>query len=341
MILADRSRDALPIPEAITAEYVEALEVLDWEEIGDYGGDLVDFFAELGMVWTEALVSMDDLTPLEKEDCGAKLDVWWGELDDYDTSEYFGAAFGAIEQGRSYPPLVKVLKGIAPDDEFSDEMYEDPLTLARLNVLERRGRHEEYLNLSEAAGATTGHAIMLVRLGRAKEAVEYSLVRLADPEGALAVAGALPEHGDPGSALRVGEHGLSLQGRKGLLANLVRDLAIKEGRPGMALQAANTAVRADPDLASYPQVRKLAGERWPEHREKLLEFLRQNVPYDPVGHLDVFLHEGLVRGAIAVVEESPIEALVERVVDAAVESHPRWVIDTCRGQPRRSWTTVR
>jgi hypothetical protein len=41
-----------------------------------------------------------------------------------------------------------VLKGIAPDDEFSDEMYEDPLTLARLNVLERRGHHEEYLNLS-------------------------------------------------------------------------------------------------------------------------------------------------------------------------------------------------
>jgi hypothetical protein len=100
---------------------------------------LVDFFAELGMAWTEALVSMDDLTPLEKEDCGAKLDVWWGELDDYDTGEYFGAAFGAIEEGRSYPPLVKALKGIAPDDEFLEEMYKDPLTLARLNVLESRG----------------------------------------------------------------------------------------------------------------------------------------------------------------------------------------------------------
>jgi hypothetical protein len=75
MILADRSRDALPILEAITAEYVKALEVLDWEEIGNYREDLVYFFAELGIVWTEALVSMDDLTPLEKEDCGAKLDV--------------------------------------------------------------------------------------------------------------------------------------------------------------------------------------------------------------------------------------------------------------------------
>ena len=44
----------------------------------------------------------------------------------------------------------------------------------------------------------------------------------------------------------------------------------------------------------------------------------------------MFLHEGLVRDAIAVVEESPIEALIERVAAGAVESHPRWVIDTCR-----------
>jgi uncharacterized Zn finger protein len=31
-----------------------------------------------------------------------------------------------------------------------------------------------------------------------------------------------------------------------------------------------------------------------------------------------------------VVEESPVEALVARVADAAVESHPDWVIETCR-----------
>jgi hypothetical protein len=62
-------------------------------------------------------------------------------------------------------------------------------------VLERRGRYQEYLRLSEAAGEPTGHAIMLTRLYRAEEAVEYSLNRLATPEEALAVAGAPREQG--------------------------------------------------------------------------------------------------------------------------------------------------
>jgi uncharacterized Zn finger protein len=74
----------------------------------------------------------------------------------------------------------------------------------------------------------------------------------------------------------------------------------------------------------------LAGERWPEHREQLLEHLRQIAPYYPQGHVEVFLHEDLIEDAIAVVEESPAPALVARVAEAAVESHPDWVIKTCR-----------
>ncbi len=332
LIRADDSRGALPVLEAVTEEYMESREILDWEMIGDYGGDLIDFFGELGAAWTEALLSVDDLTPHEKEDWSAKLDVWWGELGDYDTGEYFGAAFRAVEQGWSYPPLVRVLKGEAPDDEFFEEILDDPLTAARLNVLERRGRHEEYLRLSEAADEATGHAIMLARLGRAEEAVEYGLKRLVAPEEALAVATALREQGELEAALRVGEHGLSLEGRKSRLASWVRDLAEGMGRPELALEAALVAFRADPDLASYRRVRELAGERWPEHREQLLDHLRQSVPYFPSGHVDVFLHEDLIQDAIAAVEESPIDALVARVADAAVESHPAWVIETCRKQ---------
>lgn len=324
------ARNALAVLEAVTEEYMQAREMLDWEMIGDYGGDLLDFFEELGAALTEALLSVDDLTPHEKEDWSAKLDVWWGELEDYGTGEHFGAAFRAVEQGWSYPPLVRVLEGEAPDDEFFEEIFDDPLTIARLDVLERRGRHEEYLRLSEAAGETTSHAIMLARLGRAEEAVEYALKHLAAPEEALAVAEALREQGKLEAALRVGEHGLSLEGRKSRLAAWVRDLAEGTGRPELALEAAVVAFRADPDLASYRRVRELAGERWPEHRERLLDHLRRDVPYYPSGPVDVFLHEDLVQDAIAVVEESPIGALVARVADAAIESHPQWVIDTCR-----------
>ncbi len=327
-IRADDGRDALPILEAITAECMESREMLDWEMIGDYGGELLDFFEELGAAWTEALL-VTNLTPYEREDYGAKLDVWWGELSDYD-GETFGAAFRAVEQGWSHPPLLRILEGETPDEEVI-ERY-DPLTIARLNVLERRGRHEEYLRLAEAAGEATSHAVMLVRLGRVQEAVEYSLRRLDASEEALVVAVALHGQGEPEAALRIGEHGLSLEGRKGPLAVWVRDLADEAGHSEIALEAAVVAFRADPALASYQRVWEISGEGWPKRREDLLDYLRHSVSYYAPGQVEVFLHEELIQDAIDAVEKSPTYSLLGQVADAAIESHPDWVIKTCRDQ---------
>jgi hypothetical protein len=53
-IRSDDGRNALPVLEAITEEYMEAWELLDWEMMGDDGGDLLDFFEEAGAALTEA-----------------------------------------------------------------------------------------------------------------------------------------------------------------------------------------------------------------------------------------------------------------------------------------------
>jgi uncharacterized Zn finger protein len=225
---------------------------------------------------------------------------------------------------------VTVLEGEIPDDAFIDELFGQPLIIARLNVLVRRSCYEEYLRLSAAAGEDTRHAIMLVRLDRSDEAVEYASKHLRTPEEALTVAEALREQGDAEAALLVGERGLSLNGRKVRLAGWVRDLAEGLGRRGLALEAALAAFHADPNLASYVRVRELAGQAWPEHRERLLDHLRQSTSYLPTGKVDVFLHENLVGDAIAAVEGDPFGGLVARVADAAIESHPDWVIETCR-----------
>ncbi len=330
LVRAGDARAALPILEAITEEYTEFLEEPDWEMLDDYGGELLDFLEVVGAAWIEALLSVDDLSPDEIEDYGAKLDVWWGELADYRAGDAFGAAFRAVEQGWFYPPLVRVLEGGTPDEEFFGELFDNRLTVARLNVLESRGRSGEYLRLSEAAGETVGHAVMLARLGRTEEVVEYGLRRLATPEEALAVAEALRGQEELEAALRIGERGLSLEGRKGPLAVRVRDLAEDEGNPALALEAAVAAFSADPDLASYRRVRDLSGRRWARYRAELLEDLRRSVPYYPAGHVEVFLHDGLIEDAIAAVEKSPVEALIARVADAAVDSQPGWVIETSR-----------
>jgi uncharacterized Zn finger protein len=267
-IEAGDGRNALLVLEAITDQYMEAWEVLD-----DSDGEIGGFFEDLGAAWTEALLSVD-LTPQEQERWSGKLDVWWGELDDYGVGEAFDAPLRAVEEGWSDPSLLRVLEGDIREEEEALFERDDPLVIARLNVLEHQGRYQEYLHLAEAAGQTTSYATMLIGQGRTEEAVEYGLKYLHAPDEALAVAGALREQGELEEALRIGEHGLSLSGRKGSLAVWLRDLASGMGEMRLALEAAMVAFRADPDLASYQRVRELSGEGWPKRRAEFLDYLR-------------------------------------------------------------------
>lgn len=341
---AEDGGNALRVLEAITDEYTQA-----WEYLDDSDGYVGDFFYELGEAWTEAILSAE-LSRSERMGWKEKLETWCEELETYAGGDAFYPALVAAEQGWDHPTLARVLGSMlgrtgegtadpgaepeaAPEqDEQPDEDYDDELTAAYLNVLERQGRHEEYLRLAEHAGEFSRYAVVLVRLGRVEETVGYGLEHLRAPEEALAVAEALCESGEFEGALRIGEHGLTLAGRKAGLAVWVRDLASGMGRPEQALRAAVMAFREDPTLGSYLRAQELAGDGWPEHRDDLIDHLRRNQSYHPSGHVEVFLHEGLIEDAITVVEKRPVGALIGRVADAAVESHPDWVISTCRRQ---------
>ena len=203
---------------------------------------------------------------------------------------------------------------------------------ARLNVLERQARQEEYLRLARAAGQVERYATMLVRLGRVAEAVEYGLQQLTTTDGALVLAKALRERGELEPGLEIAQHGLTLEGRKATLASWLRDLAAGMGRSEQALSAARVVFEEDVSLAAYLSVRELAGEGWPAVRPELLDRTRRVTSYYREGPVDILLHEGLIGDAIAVVNEGASHLLVERVVEAAMESHPDWVIQACRGQ---------
>lgn len=62
----------------------------------------------------------------------------------------------------------------------------------------------------------------------------------------------------------------------------------------------------------------------------MLDHRRQSTSYVPTGQVDVFLHENLVGAAISAVKGDPFGGLVARVADAATETPPDWVIETCR-----------
>ena len=125
------------------------------------------------------------------------MDSWQQGLDDYGGDDVFAAAQAAATQGWDYSPLKRVLQGtITEKGAWAGEApaYADELAVARLNVLERRGRWQEYLYLAEAESQTEAYVTMLVRLDRAQEAVDYGLAYLGTTQEALALARALHDH---------------------------------------------------------------------------------------------------------------------------------------------------
>src|SRR5438128_2309481 len=214
-IKADDGSNALTLLEAITEEYLS-----EWENLDDSDGEASGFFDDLGAAWTEAILSVD-LTREERELWADRFAGWQDELDDYGVDEVFDAPQAAALDSWDYPPLQRVLQGNITEEgawEGDAPYFADELTEARLHILERRGRFQEYLYLAEAEGQTEAYVTMLVRRDRIQEAVGYGHAYLATPDEVLTLAKALYEHGEREQGLQIAEHGLTLEGGKATLA---------------------------------------------------------------------------------------------------------------------------
>ena len=328
---ANDGNNALIILETITEELMGRLETLASSEYDESGF----FLSNLGRLWIEAILEAD-LTKAEREEYAEQLDEWGLELDDNYLDNALAAASDAAVQGWDLPALKRVLSGESTDpDEWEQESpWHGDLAEARLNVLARQGRTQEYLNLAQAEGQTERYVTMLAQLERAQEAVDYGLQNLEHASEALALAEALHEKGEVESALRVAEHGLKLQDENGNLARWLRDAAADAKQPERALDAAINVIHKNPRLEDYLIVQTLANDRWPELREELLEYLRQASSWSSTARANIFLYEELIDDAIAALDLRAFVdyTLLEQVVDAAISTRPDWVIRTCRQQ---------
>ena len=327
---AGDARNALVIVDAVTEEYMEG-----WLHLDGSSGATGEFFCELAGVWTEALLTAD-LTAEERRAWAEKLSAWQEQLDDYGVGEALDAPVEAADRGWDDPTLQRVLRG-ETIDEMPDEAGTEGLIEARLTVLERQGRDQEYLRLAKASGRTERYLTRLAETGHVEEAVEHSLDGLTTSGEALALAKTLREKGAVEEALRVASRGLELDDEwgKGALARWLSEMAAAAGRTGLALEAASIAFRESPSLDDYLAVQALAAERWPDLRAGLLASLLQNASHLHDAQVDIYLHEGLLDDAIIAADASGSDVLVERVADVAAESRPDWVIQACCREAER------
>lgn len=313
------ARNGLLELEVITDEAVSNR----WE-LDDSDGEVSDLLHELGRAWTDAVLATG-LTPEECGDWGGELDVWEAEIED-DFGPVFEVAREAAAQGWEYPPLVRVLRGESAGPSWEGEVprFAGELADARIDVLERQGRHEEAMRLARAEGRTFRLAQLLAAVGRVDEAVELGMEMLGAEEGAPSPTG---------DGVLLPRWDMGFEGRnRAPLAAWVRDLAASHGLSAQALRAARLACREAPGVESYSRVGELAGEHWPEVREELLGELLARKEWAHQGLIDVFLHEGLLDDALDAVKRSWDYALIGRVVDAAAEARPERVIPICNAQ---------
>ncbi|OUL27077.1 hypothetical protein BV378_10355 [Nostoc sp. RF31YmG] len=319
--------NAIAILEAITSSCVE-----NWDDVADYGADNYEIVQELNEAWCEAILTAE-LTPEEKVDIQVNLEAWQDEW-----NADFDLASEALRQGWEYQPLVEVLQGNIPErgvweGEIPD--YADDLALIRLKILERQERYQEYLYLADAEGQTEQYLTMLGRLGRIDEAITAAQAQMDTMEEAFALAKTFGQQDSLSEALDIAQIGLNLPGNcQYELGIWTSDLAQELGNGEAALSALKAAFQVKPSFVDYQKMAELAGENWANIKTDLLQIIRTSGGGETESaKVDIFLHEGLIDDAIAIVNElrSYNCELIYRVMDAAISHNPDWVIaNACR-----------
>jgi uncharacterized Zn finger protein len=322
----DDGENAIAVLEGIMQGCVDG-----WEEVDNYGADSDEIIERLDYAWTQAILIVE-LTDERQTQLRSQLQAWqsqWGQE--------LSMTMAVLEQGWSYPPLLRVLNGEITEFgawEGESPNFADDLASIRLEILARQEREQEYLYLAQAEGQTEEYLTMLARLGRVEEAMTAAGTQMRTVAEAFALAKNLRQQGSVEQALEIAQTGLTLEGHPLYeLAIWTSDLAEAQGKPQIALTARIAAFKAEPSFQDYQKIEQLAGDSWAGLRPDLLQTLSQHSSYGlSTAKVDIFLHEGEIDRAIrAVTDLSYYEAtLVHRVMDAAMSQHPDWVIANAR-----------
>jgi uncharacterized Zn finger protein len=332
---AGEAESALRILLTLVEESSDGFEYID-----DSNGELGDFLNGLGATLAEIILSLD-LDEDGRGDLLSDLDDLHDQLSDYGVEGLSVALLAARHGWEELPASAgryKARGGYKEEDDDAeadkDEWYasgwvpEDPvkvLTHAKLNVLERQGRTDEYLALCLRAGEHLRYALKLLSLGREPEAVSYAVKHLTDAGEALTLAQRLRDSGHLDEAIRVGERGLRLKGHGATLGRWLGAIEETQGRTKQALEAWLAAFREAPSLDLWLTLKRLAGRGWPKLKPEAMSSLEKF--YDKRPLAEVLIEEQEWDAAIRLADRHAQEhEVAATVADALITRRPEWVI---------------
>ncbi len=331
-------RDALALTEALVNSLIDAINSLEnaYEGIGFSDESL---FLDLDTRLTEAIFGVQftgALTQTASKRLLCEVLAWNDQIDNEYTTPDFNLAAHALLRGVDEDEEALELADEVAKLRFAQGTFDE----IRLRALRATGRSDEALALAQATGQGADYLTLLLERGQLDELRQTYQGHLKDAEGALGVAETLAaEH--PDTALEVARHGLSLPEPerpspfgytsprtdfKRQLATLAKEVALRLGDEGAALEAGVAEFRLEPSLPRYHALQRHAVAGWPELRVELLKHLRGADYAQQHAAVDIFLAENRHDEAIEIASQSYADAsLVRRVMAAVTPTHPLWV----------------
>lgn len=343
---AGDAESALEILLALLEEASRGIEYID-----DSDGELGGFVGDLGTPLAEAVLSME-LSQVERDRLVRRLEKLIDYAGDYGMEGNLDIAVQAAKYGwgdipEKMNPLQRTTHQVAEDDELDDwdndedwdeedefELRElgfpvvsglDDLTEAKLNVLDRQGRTEEYLALCKKEKRHLRYTLKLCDLKQTEDAVKYAKKHLTTAEETLEVSRRFRESRLVAEAIEIGEYGLKLNGSKASLGEWLGPVEEAQGRTKQALTAWLAAFGEHPSLETYKTIKRLAGSGWKRLRPEVMANLRKS--YDKQVLAEVHLLEEEWDDAIKVAEGRDIwYSIAETVADGVISHRPEWVV---------------
>jgi len=313
---ADDAQGALVILTTLLTEVGGSFEQFD-----DSDGELGGFLSELALPLVEAILSAN-LSKAERRSLFNELEPVIEKLSAYGIDD-LDVILAALNLGWSDEVL----------DEQEDYDYDETiLTEAKLNILERQARVEEYLKLCLEAGEYLRYILKQIEAGEFEKAIEVAWKTLSQTSDALMVAKALRDAGHLPDALHLAEKGLTLDGSKHDLGVWLGPIEETHGQIDKAIQAYQAAFTSLPSLELYGILKNLSGTNWGNLKSVLMQVLQASPHIDVLA--DVYLSEEEWDKAISIADKAGEwnYSLIEKVADAVFPFRPDWVIQASRKQ---------
>jgi len=221
-------------------------------------------------------------------------------------------------------------KGLNQQEDYDYD--ESILTEAKLNILERQNRVEEFLKLCLEVGEYQRYILKQIEAGDFEKAVEVAWKTITQASDVLVIAKSLRDAGHLAEALRLAENGLTLDGSKHDLGVWLGPIEENQGQIDKAIQAYQAAFTSLPSLELYGILKNLSGTNWGNLKSVLMQVLQTSPHIDVLA--DVYLSEEEWDRAIDIADKAGDwnYSLIEKVADAVFPFRPDWVIQASRKQ---------